>query len=448
VVSATEQSLPGWGWLAVGYALFIWVALSLIAIWSVTPDMLMAALVLLAAGLVVRIRRGQTGWPSFLLLGFVLGLSYLAKTIMFPLGFVFLAIAWLASGELRRAAPRTVAGLLVFLAICLPFILAISRSYGSFTIGEAGTITYLRHVNGQTNPHWQAASNDGESQTAPSRQLLLYPPVYEFAGPTGGTYPVSFNPAPWYSGAKVEFNAGRQLQAILRNVLTYVELFGWQQGGLLALTGLLYALGASRPGSIIVLLRRWGLLLAALAAFLLYALVYVEGRYVGVFLLLFWADLLANVRLTGSPSSPKVAHAASVLMVAFLLVNVVAFNLEGYARLSAADGQAPAAQPVEVAEALWEMGVSPGSTVGVIGYAYDSFWARLARVRIVAELVDWEGNPFWSAGAALQQEVLQAFNRSGACAVIAEYAPARANLPGWVQVGASSYYVYRLPENC
>jgi 4-amino-4-deoxy-L-arabinose transferase-like glycosyltransferase len=437
----------------VGYALFIWVALSLIAIWAVTPDMLMAALVLLAAGLVVRIRRGRDGWPSFLLLGFVLGLSYLAKTIMFPLGLVFLAVAWLASGELRRAAPRTLAGLLVFLAICLPFILAISHSYGSFTIGEAGTITYLRHVNGQTNPHWQAASNDAESQTTPSRQLLLYPPVYEFAGPIGGTYPVSYNPAHWYAGADVKFDAGRQLQAMLRNALTYVELFGWQQGGLLAITGLLYALGPSRFGSPLALLRRWGLVAAALTAFLLYALVYVEGRYVGVFLLLFWADLLGNVRLTGSPSSPKIVRAASVLMVAFLLANVVTFNLEGYARLSAADGQtqpeqALGAQPVEVAEALWEMGVAPGSTVGVIGYAYDSFWARLARVRIVAELVDWEGNPFWSAGAALQQEVLQAFDRSGACAVVAEYAPARANLPGWVQVGTSSYYVYRLPENC
>jgi hypothetical protein len=103
---------------------------------------------------------------------------------------------------------------------------------------------------------------------------------------------------------------------------------------------------------------------------------------------------------------------------------------------------------VEVAETLWQMGVGPGGTVGVIGYAYDSFWARLARVRIVAELVDWEGNPFWYGDAALQQDVLRAFAGSGVCAVVAEYAPADAVLPGWEQVGASSYYVYPLPENC
>jgi hypothetical protein len=68
-------------------------------------------------------------------------------------------------------------------------------------------------------------------------------------------------------------------------------------------------------------------------------------------------------------------------------------------------------------------------------------------VRVAAELVDWPGNPFWSDAAA-QKSVVEAFAGSGVCAIVAEYAPAHAALPGWSQVGASSYYVYLLREEC
>ena len=447
---STARVLPDWAWLAIGYALFIWVTLSLIAVWAVTPDMLMAVLVLTAAGLIVRMRLGHAGWRPYLLLGLILGIAYLAKAVIFPLAFVFLGAAWLSARSLRAAAPRAGGALLIFLLVSLPYILAISLSHGRLTIGEAGTITYIRHVTGVTDPHWQGYHPD--TRTHPSRQLLSHPPIYGFAEPIGGTYPISYNPAYWFEGATVEFDWGRQLQVLVRNGLYYARLFGWQQGGLLAVTILLYMLGPARRTSLRELGRRWGLLLPALAALLLYGLVYAEDRYIGVFLLLLWGDLLANVCLAGSSAGEKTLRAASLLMAGFLLLNIAAFNLEGYGRLADASAamseEAPPAQPVAVAAALRQMGVGPGSTVAVIGYAYDSFWARLARVQIVAELVDWPGNPFWTGDAALQQSVLQAFASSGACAVVAEYAPARARLAGWQQVDSSSFYFYLLREEC
>jgi hypothetical protein len=442
--------LADWAWLAIGYSLFIWVTLSLIAVWAVTPDMLMAALVLIAAGLIVRMRLGHAGWRPYLLLGLILGVAYLAKAVMFPLASGFLGAAWVSARSLRTAAPRAAGALAVFLLVSLPYILTISRSHGSLTIGEAGTITYLRHVGGRTDPHWQEYQPD--TRTHPSRQILNYPPVYEFARPIGGTYPISYNPAYWFDGATVEIDWGRQAQAVIRNGLYYAKLFGWQQGGLLALTMLLYLLSRSRRASLPELGRRWGLLLPALAALLLYGLVYAEDRYIGVFLLLIWGDLLANVRVSGSPAGEKSLRAASVLMVGFLLLNVAAFNLEGYGRLAEASAamshDAPPAPPGAVAASLRQLGVGPGSTVGVIGYAYDSFWARLARVQIVAELVDWPGNPFWTGDATLQQSVLQAFASSGACAVVAEYVPAGARLAGWHPVDNSSFFIYLLREAC
>jgi hypothetical protein len=82
---------PEWAWLCIGYALFIWSSLSLIRIWAVTPDMLMAGFVYLAGGLLCRIANEHPGWTTFVKFGLVLGLAYLAKSVMFPLAFVFFA---------------------------------------------------------------------------------------------------------------------------------------------------------------------------------------------------------------------------------------------------------------------------------------------------------------------------------------------------------------------
>src|SRR5581483_3394203 len=47
-------SLPPWALLALGYTLFTWSAVSLISLQLVSPDLLVAALVYLAAGLMLR----------------------------------------------------------------------------------------------------------------------------------------------------------------------------------------------------------------------------------------------------------------------------------------------------------------------------------------------------------------------------------------------------------
>jgi hypothetical protein len=91
---------------------------------------------------------------------------------------------------------------------------------------------------------------------------------------------------------------------------------------------------------------------------------------------------------------------------------------------------------------MQSLGVRPGDRVAVIGYAYDSFWARLARVKIVAEMPEQQAVKFWMGDDRLQEDVLNAFASSGVKAVVAEYAPVYARLPGWHQVDSSSYYVY------
>jgi hypothetical protein len=102
----------------------------------------------------------------------------------------------------------------------------------------------------------------------------------------------------------------------------------------------------------------------------------------------------------------------------------------------------PLSWPGEVAEKLHEFGVEPGDKVAVIGYAFDSFWARLARVKIVAEMLGAEADPFWVGGPEIQDKTLRSIASTGTKAVIAEYVPRYASIEGWHRVGISNFYVY------
>jgi hypothetical protein len=452
--SESDVTLPAWAWLALGYFLFMFSSLYLIEIWAVTPDMLMAAFVYLAAGLIVRIRMGFSTWRAFFLLGVVLGLSYLTKAVMFPLSFICLGVSLFSVGNIRRSAPRALVALLVFLLFSMPFMAIVSVVKGELTFGDAGTITYARYINRVPYPHWQGAPPGNGTPEHPSRRIFDTPPIYEFGTPIGGTYPVSYDPSYWYEGLVVRFNLERQIDYLLFGALFYFDLFFRQQAGLMVGVILLYLMSRWRPLRMIDIVSQWGLVIPALAAFGFYGIVNVAGRYVGVFVVLFWADLLANVRLPDSQTSRRLASILSAVMILFMLMNIVVFNLEGYRdltgkgnlNLSASPQVGPPGWPGEVAEALHQLGVQPGDRVAIIGYGFDSFWARLARVQIVAEMLGREAGAFWLGDPGLQSEVLQAFASTGAEAVVAENVPSYASLTGWHRVGSSSYYIYILAE--
>jgi 4-amino-4-deoxy-L-arabinose transferase-like glycosyltransferase len=192
-------------WWTLGYLLFIWTSLSLIQIWSVTPDMLMAAFVFLAAGIISQIRSGDNNIRLFLSLGLILGLGYLAKTFMFSIAPVFLVLAWLVQKRARHSFLRVLLAFGVFLLVSLPFSILISEAKGKFTIGEAGMVTYVRHVGGIPYPHWQGDPLHNIVPTHRSRLIHEAPPIYEFGEPIGGTYPISTDPSYWYEGIKLPF---------------------------------------------------------------------------------------------------------------------------------------------------------------------------------------------------------------------------------------------------
>jgi 4-amino-4-deoxy-L-arabinose transferase-like glycosyltransferase len=423
-------------------------------IWSVTPDMLVAAIVYLAGGIILRVQSGAGTRQTFALLGIVLGLGYLAKAAMFPMAFVFLGVSLFSVSTWRRALSLGLTGILFFLLIGGPFIAALSNAKGRFTFGDAGKLMYAWHVNGIPYPHWQGEVPGGGIPEHPTRKILDHPPIYEFGEPIGGTYPVSYDPTYWYEGVIPHFELKGQFRVLWLSAQYYFDIFFRQLGGLFIGFIILFAFGRRRKLRVADIIPLWGPVLVALAALGMFALVHVQSRYIGAFVVLLLAGLLANVHLPDTQTSERLINVVSPAMISIIAINILAFNLVGFRKLTGITdpSQLPKQQarlpswPGEVAEALQQFDIEPGDKVAVIGYAFDSFWARLAHVQIVAEMLGWQADDFWLGDPANQSEVIQAFESTGAAAVVAERVPSYATLKGWHRVGDSNYYVYILTK--
>ena len=84
----------------------------------------------------------------------------------------------------------------------------------------------------------------------------------------------------------------------------------------------------------------------------------------------------------------------------------------------------------------------PGAGVAVIGGAHRAFWARLSRMRVIAEVPARTAAAFWAAEPATQQAVIQALAQTGAQAVVTLAPPARSATIAWERVGQTEYFVH------
>jgi hypothetical protein len=442
--------LPGWAWWASGYALFVWSSVVLIRFRAVTPDMLLAALVYLAAGFLVRIASNRAHARDHLGLGGVLGLAYLAKAVMFPVGILFLgAAAWLHRRR-RRALRTWLVAPAAFLALAGPLVLALSMQKGRLSTGDAGSFTYLKHVNGLAYPY-----RTGQIPAAlgtpvhPIRRVHESPAVYEFSAPVPGTYPLGYDPSYWTEGLSPRLAPRQQLRVLAGSAVFYAGLFLREQGGALAVLLLLLWLGRETWGR--ALAARWPLALIGLAAGALglYAVVYTEGRYVAPFVVMIWGGLLSLVRLPGSKHAWRALAAAGVLVPALIVVEIAAFDARYVTSPAAFVRQWRAAaqrmdSPWRIAEAVHGLGIRHGAPIGFIGYSYGATFARLARVRIVAEMATEEADQFWESAPEHRDEVFDSFRRAGAAAVITEVPPPAASRAGWTELGRSGRYALLL----
>jgi len=427
-----------WIW---GYLLFLWSSQFWLGLAMVNPDIIVAGLIYVATALLLRIYQGKGTWLLFSALGLVLGLAYLAKAVMFPLSFLFLASALLLFASKRGSylggLPRSAFALAVFLSVASPLVIALSKDKHRATFGDAGRLNYARYVGGAPILHWQGEPPGTGSPAHPTRKVLANPPIYEFAQPIAGSYPPWYDPSYWYEGIRPHFSWNRQLWVLFRSANLYLKLFSRSGALYVVLLALIVQVGKAGGWD-------WGggrmslVWLPSLAALTTYALVLVEQRYVSPFAVMLLVWVLTSARFSASKAETVRKRTAPAVILALALA--MAWPVARDLRDTLANRPD---EPWQVAVGLHKMEISPGARVGAIGTGPSAYWAHLARVQIIAEVSELDQLSFLVAGPARKEEALRKFSELGAKAVVMKSSSAPQAIDGWQEVGGTHYYVWR-----
>ncbi|MGB7437592.1 MAG: hypothetical protein WBW49_19415 [Candidatus Acidiferrum sp.] len=439
--------LPIWVWQLLGYSLFAWATFGMI--WSprmITPDQCVAMFIYLDCGLLLSLRSSSKRYRICLLLGLTLGLGYLAKAILFPMAFLIMVIAFFVIGEWRKAIAPLAITFFLFCAISAPLLISMSSRVGHPSYSEAGNMNYVWHVNG-FNPYLASAAASGPPAFMKHPMAILHrdPEVYGFREPIAYTYPPRQDMEYWSAGASAAINPRDQLHAIGENL--GVLFTDWHIVPMWALTGgalIFLVMSQDAPQRFRNLLRSWPLLLIGVVGPCLYLLISVEPRYVAPFLVLMLLGLFPAILLQNSKDAAKrtatlmAVIAGSVMVLSGL---VVVYHLVGFPRSERGLGELF----VRVGTSLNRAGVRSGEDVAIIGDSSQGCrWARVARVRIVAQILRENVVDFWHADPGVQAQVYDAFARAGAKAVVAEETPPSGESAGWQRLGSTQYYVHFL----
>lgn len=426
------QHLPQFAlWIAAN-GIFLWATLTQISVWDVSPDVLVAAMVYLIAATILQIRK-TASLALFINLGVLLGISYWCKAVMFPLSILFAVIACVAAPRRQKRYLKTAVALLLFAIVSAPLATVLSLKQGSFTFGNSGWLNYSSYVSpGGRVRNWQGQPPASGIPLHATRKIFTNPDVFEFAQPIAGTYPPSDDPPYWNAGRKWTFSVHAQAAAIMRHLAMYTNLFLLDQAGILVgVLALLFCAGNLKK----ILMTNWPLLAMAVGALGTYALVHVENRFLGAYIVLLWIALLWGVKLPSSTARNKLVHYLLIAVAASCLLSTAG---DAY-RLQRDSVNFSAAPHLKIANQLEAAGVRPGDQIAVIGSGNWDFYAQFARVKIIAEM-DGDAAAFWTSSPAVRNEIYTAFAGTGATALVTR--PPLASLdPGWIKLGDTPYYM-------
>jgi hypothetical protein len=434
----TDAALPEEVLLALGYALFIWSSLTLITIERVTPDMCLSAFVYLISGILLRIRMGAMSWFRFIVLGTLLGFSYLSKSFMFILSFIFLASSVFLPGNLRKAIPRTAVALASFLLIASPFIIVLSHIKGHFTFGDAGKLNYVWNVNQVPYPHYL----EDAALKHPVRRLSSMTEIYEFGTPIHATYPLHYDPSYWYEGIKVNFDLGKQILTLEGDIKGILSAF---RHSIIIYVILMFCfMGFWKKLLMKGILEYWFLIIPAVLALIIYSLVRVASRYIGPFIVLLSMGFFSAVRLRDFPEDKRWMTSAVICM---LLLQGIPIGTSDMKWTCLLDKQARVNW--QIANAMKEMGFRSGDKICYFGNSFEaSYWARLARLQIVAETQGSGNISFSEANRLADPVVIESLVKIKAKAIVVLITSKKSfSHTHWEQIGNTDYYVYFLKGN-
>jgi hypothetical protein len=459
-----REQVPEWVIVTTGYVIFIWSSLNLMGMAFVAPDLAVATCVFLAAGWLLRCRMHPERWGAFAVLGLALGVGYLAKAPMFPIGFVFLLLSVVplpAGLSMQAAARRAAVTLVVFMCIAATLVFGFYQTRGRVTLGDSAWLNYLWHVDRLPILHYQGEFRVFGTPTHPTRQISKAPAAYEFAGPVEATYPPWFDPAYWYAGLQPRFSLRGHVITARWSLRLYGAddaLHHWMPGAVVFL-GTAAFLAWRRWLSLPALRQHAAIWVPGVAALAAFGSLHLESRYIAPFMVLLWLGLVTSVRIAPARDVRRTAGLLVAVLILFhgaIIAGMSGRHAYDIARELVAPNRAPAADiPWQVASGLRQMGIEPGHRVAVIGPGIRAaYWAWLARVRIVGEVPAWAKRDFWLAEEGVRRAILERFAEAGADAVINQpnfrdegHEPVvDFSSMGWRRVGDTDYYVLLLKK--
>jgi hypothetical protein len=438
--ASARDRVSDWSWWALGYGLFLSTALLVQTVSATTPDIWVSALTFLISGLILRIWTQGGGWLLFTALGFTLACAYLTKAFYFPMTFVLLPTAWLATGNTRKTFRQVIVGLAVFVLVAGPWITILSRAKNRVTFGDVGKLNFAMMIDQIPQPFfWQGEDATGIPRH-PVRQLLSKPRLYEFAVPVGGTYPPAYDTSYWMDGVRPHFSLRGMLRVLRQSSGTYFQIWTMQiEYGVALLFFFILAWRKSNWKD--TLLQQSYLWIPPLIACAAYAIVHVEFRLVAPFVPVLWIAAFSCLVGSALEIPPRISRPLILALLAITTLRV--------AKSAASDLAAILAKPQnvnwQIAEGLRDAGLRPGDKIAALSLNAEVHWARLAGVKIVSEIPLGDGNIFWTADADTKNKVFQVFAGTGAKAVVTKDLPLSAEKEGWIPLASTGFYAHPLP---
>jgi 4-amino-4-deoxy-L-arabinose transferase-like glycosyltransferase len=411
------------------------------------------------------------------LLGFFLGLAYLAKSFAFVVAFLTIAVmmlfqAWVQRRKLLRVVAGGALAFVVFAAVAGPYIAALSRQKGRFDFGDSGALNYAWYVSGTDKMHLEPWMTDSFGSASvklvhPEQQLLARPGIYSYRAEPYGTYPAWFDPTYFHERIVPRFNLQRLVHRDSRNVALSLRYLlnhpeAWILLALLLSCGARFGFaGAGNWRHTVFWLPPVGL---GLAMWGIYGLVNVEERYVTLAYLVIILPLFAalqtsqHIDATDDNPWPRRAATAMIALLAFLaLGESLRVALEERRNESAAGLPAAWYSPAifGAAKALNALGVGSGDEIacmGTIACLNDPYWMRLADVRVLTEVYNPDATHLLEEfeGLPNRPQVEDVLKQQRAKVLIAAFDPGEMTgrtpaSAGWIRLGESN--LYALPLN-
>ena len=191
--------------------------------------------------------------------------------------------------------------------------------------------------------------------------------------------------------------------------------------------------------------RLWPVLLMQLGGMAAYVPIIENDRYIAGFVLAFFLLLLACVQIAASDRKSATYVAVGVFVA--ITLSTIDLTVRIATNHVAIVGNQPtsSAEHIAAAEGLWALGIRPGEKVAIIGDGTGAYWARLAKLRIVAEIMGMGhgAEQFWRSPQETRRTIYGVLAGAHAQAVVGACSD-QAALDGWQHISGTKFCIRRL----